>query len=406
MYKLLISCLLFCFACSRGGAGLPDSQPDDASRADPADLGRADRGLVPDLSLPVAWRDFKLVEVARFAVEDAPHSLITTDLNHDGRPDLVVGGLTNKKVVAYVNQGGLKFQTPAGGAVTTGFPLWLSTTARDHGGDIAVAGFIDDSIDLVHSDGTGALSGRIRLMTGKDHNPSHVAAADLDADGFTDLVSAEFGSGNSGTTAGLWWGKADGTFADPVAQPAGTGAAASVIADLNVDGIADIVTADYGGKSYSVVLGQGSRRFAAARTQLLAAPARIVQSADFNQDGKPDLAISLDKNPGIVAVLLGNGDGTFGPERDQTVGGGPYGLDIADLNHDGHPDIYTANYDGSSVSVLLGNGDGSFAAAVTLPIGKVSLAAVSADFDGDGKPDIAAVSLGTSEVVILRNESH
>src|SRR5271169_1274882 len=61
--------------------------------------------------------------------------------------------------------------------------------------------------------------------------------------------------------------------------------------------------------------------------------------ADFNHDGKMDLAVASFEEPGEVQVFLGNGDGTFGPPTAYDAGTATGPLVVGDLNHDGNADI-------------------------------------------------------------------
>lgn len=67
-----------------------------------------------------------------------------------------------------------------------------------------------------------------------------------------------------------------------------------------------------------------------------------VAVADFNGDGKPDVAVN-DQLGNTVAVSLGNGDGTFQPYKSYATGIRPYFLATADLNHDGKTDLVVTN---------------------------------------------------------------
>src|SRR5213075_2553973 len=84
----------------------------------------------------------------------------------------------------------------------------------------------------------------------------------------------------------------------------------------------------------------------------------FVAVGDFNGDGRGDLAIA-NFNSSTVSVLLGNGNGTFQPNTCTTCGTGtnPSALAVADFNGDGRSDLATANYgNGGSISILLGSG--------------------------------------------------
>jgi hypothetical protein len=133
-----------------------------------------------------------------------------------------------------------------------------------------------------------------------------------------------------------------------------------------------------------------------------ATPGAAVVTADFNGDGRVDLAVHRAAGANPVGVLLGNGDGTFQAVRNAAAGtswGGPGSLAVGDFNADGRPDLATANDDGT-VSVLLGNGDGTFAAPRTLVLADqtIALSVTAGDFDADGRLDLAvgAVFVGIS----------
>jgi hypothetical protein len=119
--------------------------------------------------------------------------------------------------------------------------------------------------------------------------------------------------------------------------------------------------------------------------------------ADFNGDGKPDLAVSNSGGP--VAVSLGNGDGTFQASQIYGAGKASQSVAVGDFNGDGKLDLVAA--DGGVVSLLLGNGDGTFQPELNYAgaggnAGGTSLAV--GDFNGDG-----ALDLVTEGVSVLLN---
>jgi hypothetical protein len=132
--------------------------------------------------------------------------------------------------------------------------------------------------------------------------------------------------------------------------------------------------------------------FSLSHTSTAAIPDGIV-TADFNGDGRPDLAVVASNVVGEVYVFLGNGDGTFAPAVAYSTGGQyPQSVAVGDFNGDGKPDLAVANYnDGTecSVAILLGNGDGTFGGAANFVVGSALTQLVVADFNGDGKLDIA-----------------
>jgi len=185
------------------------------------------------------------------------------------------------------------------------------------------------------------------------------------------------------------------------------------VADLNNDGFVDLVTADScatnncSGGSISVLLGNGDGTFQAAVGYSSGGEnATAVAISDVNHDGKPDVVVvnncanNSNCTNGSVSVLLGNGDGTFQPAVSYSSGGeDSLSIAVADVNGDGYPDLLVANDCGSnnctsgSVSVLLGKGDGTFNAAVAYSSGgQGAMFVVVGDVNGDGKPDLAVAN--------------
>ena len=170
---------------------------------------------------------------------------------------------------------------------------------------------------------------------------------DLNHDNIPDLVVADTGCRNHYGHLAVLLGKGDGTFQKPVTYEAGEGPLSLVLADFNGDGNLDVAVATVQG--VEVLLGNGDGTF--SRPKLYAkgpGPISIV-AADFNGDGFIDLAATENNN---VIVLLGNGDGTFQPPvRFHCKDCGQ--LITADFNVDGKPDLASVNSYYGTVTILL-----------------------------------------------------
>jgi hypothetical protein len=174
-------------------------------------------------------------------------------------------------------------------------------------------------------------------------------------------------------------------------------------ADFNSDGKIDLATSNWSTNDLSVFLGTGIGTFNLPTNYAVGlSPAEII-SADFNNDGKLDLALAGGTNN--VWVLLGDGLGAFGTSTSFGVVMYPTSLCAADFNNDGNLDLAVGNGNVSNtISVLLGNGLGGFGASIqfnvgTCPCGSSSLK--SSDFNSDGNADLAVSNQNSNDVTIL-----
>ena len=200
--------------------------------------------------------------------------------------------------------------------------------------------------------------------------------ADINGDGIPDLLVANACSTPAcpNATLGVLFGNGNGTF-QPVIVSAFAGANSLTVADINGDGKPDLILGL--GDSIAVMLGNGNGTFQPpVDYSIEGLSALSVALADINGDGKLDAVVAIECNNvfcanGLVGVLLGNGDGTFQPVVTYNSGAqDAISIAVADVSGDGHPDIVVANVlcnncAGGSVGVLLGNGDGTFQPVVT-----------------------------------------
>ncbi|MCX7916781.1 MAG: VCBS repeat-containing protein, partial [bacterium] len=129
---------------------------------------------------------------------------------------------------------------------------------------------------------------------------------------------------------------------------------------------------------------------------------QYIISDDFNRDGKPDIAVTSYSFPEQFYVLLGNGDFSFQTSYYNFMSY-PKGIVSSDFNRDGIPDIAVVSYN-SYFNCYLGNGDGSFTFKSTNSTSYVSLYITSGDFDNDGIEDIAVSAYFNSKVHIFRGK--
>jgi uncharacterized protein (TIGR03437 family) len=333
----------------------------------------------------------------------APYAIAVGDFDGDHKTDLAV--LCQQQILILLGNGDGTFHPgPAALSQPTGPFNIGSLVAADfnHDGltDLALlqtTGFGQPNLMLVWmASGNGAFRPPMTFMsTVVFGNPGSAQAADVNGDGFPDLIYIS-------SQPTLFLGRGDGTFSDPMVLYTGILSAAATVADFNVDGKVDIAFSGIpltGVSATELLLGNGDGTFSSS---LVASLGTIVVAGDFNGDGKPDLAIG-DFASSSVYGLLGKGDGTF--EAPVMTPGFLGSMVAADLNGDGKSDLALASGTASLVVLLVSKGDGSFQVANNpIALDDIPSFLVTADINGDGKPDLAVVA-GSGVSILLNTTS-
>jgi len=225
---------------------------------------------------------------------------------------------------------------------------------------------------------------RSQIATGQ--NPTALAVADITGDGESDLIVANQGAASLSILRGL----GNGFFQPLTTEATGISPHALAVGDFNQDGRLDLAVANFASNSVDIFLGIGNGNFRLFGSLAAAGPSAIAV-ADFNGDGRLDLAV-VATNSNSVSIFLGNGNGGFLPFFSSTVGDRPVSIATADFNGDGRLDLAVANMASNSVSILLGTGAGIFLNPRNFSAGQLPAYVALADFDGNGTIDIAVAN--------------
>jgi hypothetical protein len=273
-----------------------------------------------------------------------PTSIAVGDLNGDGAPDLASASADGPgSVSVLLNRGSGRFRR-AGTYRSARRAFGIAAGDINHDGIVDLVTANDSRKDFTVLLGTRA--GRFRVAH-RYPGPAatDVALGDLDGDGLLDAVLS---GGKS--AAIVRRGHGDGSFGRRHTYKSGKGPFDVTLADVNHDQRLDILIANYGASSVSVLLATGPATFVRRSRYSMGGfgNADAVAVADFDGDGNVDIA-----SPDYFGPVMrpGRGDGTFGKQA--TIVGDLWtqGAAVADFNLDGWPDLaFNATCDGPDCS--------------------------------------------------------
>ncbi len=332
-------------------------------------------------------------------------ALVAADLNGDGNVDFATRSISVDDLVVSV------FLADGGGAfVRTDFPTpggdgysLFETADFDGDGDrdLVITLETESALNVVRvlfNNGAGTFT------PGIDHplpwGPRGLAVADLNGDGAVDLALVSRAKLGVPTVVGVLRNDGGGGFLPAVEYPAVDNAYAIMAVDLSGDGWSDLATLNFDERTVSVFLNDGQGSFA-PKFDYPASPDGYFPwsfaAADLNSDGISDVVVAsygfIDGTN--VSTFLNDGVGNLITRVDYPgldSGSAIQDITTVDLNGDGRLDV--AALKGQSVSVLFNQGDGTLVGQVDYPTMEFTQAVVGADLNGDGRSDLLTVGPG------------
>ena len=354
-------------------------------------------------------------DVNRIAVGTAPASIVLADFNRDGKLDVAVANSGSKNVTILLGdgKGGLTQATgspfPAGDNPND---IAVGDVNGDGKPDLAFANHDTHYVTVLLGDVRGAFApapGSPVTVNSRPH-PHGIAFGDFNGDHNLDFVIDDWG--NNRVT--VVFGDGKGNFASPgVSFAVGQMPYQRVrAADVNKDGFADVITTNFESGDVTVLLGDGKGGFSQSPGSPFKANRHPfgVATSDVNGDGKLDLAVvnfsgqGTDTSDDAITILLGNGDGSFkqAPGSPFKSGRLPVAAAVGDTNGDGFGDVASANMGGNNVTLLLGGKNGLRPASGSpFTVGHHPECVALGDLNGDGKADIVVANLEDNDVMII-----
>lgn len=178
-------------------------------------------------------------------------------------------------------------------------------------------------------------------------------------------------------------------FKPAVSYPVGAQALDVAIADFNGDGKKDLAVSNRADNNVSILRGNGKGAFGAAHDYPAGQLPLGLRAGDYNGDGRTDLAVANQSPAGGVTILLGTASGfsshhyPAGPASSYVAAGR--------FTADKRPDLAVSNENGNTVSILRGQAGGKFAKIGDLPTDPSPFGIAVSDFNRDGKQDVAVL---------------
>lgn len=350
----------------------------------------------------------------QFTVGQGPVSLVTADFRTIGEQDLAVLNEIDNTITILLNQGTgatEQFAQATNSPISLGkartqappVPASLATGSLNSNTDslpdlLVVDPVADNVIELLQN---SAADGTFTIQSSPiavGHEPSAIVVGEFNTNTNSDLgfVVTNFAD----NTYSVFTGNGDGTFTQvagsPFALPSGqTGPIAITSADFNQDGIPDLAILNQGSNNVTVLEGKGNGTFTPFPNSPLAVGNLPVAIASGSLSGStgPALAIVNQKDNSLI-VYLGNGNGTFVESSQSPIATDttPSGVVIADFLQQSLGGIAVTNTGAGTVTVYADVGSGLFTNAIEPPAGTDPLAIVASNFTNGTFPDIAVTN--------------
>jgi len=359
-----------------------------------------------------------------YPVASSPYSVVAADVNGDGKPDLICAshgaGHGADTLTVWTNNGSGLFGSNATYSVGS---VTKYVTAADVNGDgwvdLICANYGSNTLSVLTNDAHGGFVLASTPSTSanglNDIEPEMVLAADVNGDGQMDLITPNRWTGSLSVLTND--GSGGFKIASVLLCTNGQGTFSVASADVNGDGWVDLICANYNTNTLTIFTNDGSGGFKLSSTPTVGTNPNTVIAADVNGDHKMDLICANVGSPSAyplsVSVLTNNGSGGFGSNATYQVDGGSAAANVysgssliaaTDFNGDGKVDLLCVDYAFGTLLIYTNNGSGGFHLFNSSPApSSIPYAVIAADVNGDGKPDVVYVDQSYNQMVVVTN---
>ena len=355
---------------------------------------------------------------------NSDEGVLIGDIDGDGKPDIIISNNLSTTIFVYRNissTGSISagsFASPV--SFTTGSnPAQIAIGDIDGDGkpDLAVTNIGSAFVSVFLNTSTpGSISFNSQVPISVSTIQSYgIAIRDIDGDGKADLIVGNYSTNNLSVFRNI---SIPGTISFSSASIFTVAGASRglTLGDLDGDGKPDIINTNSFASSVSVLRNTsvpGTISFSGHIEFSTGLNPYGVTIGDIDGDGHLDI-ITANNGTTTISVLRntfpGVGTITLAGNVDFTVSSSPWWVAIGDIDGDSHPDLVCTNRGGNTISVLRNTATsgsitaGSLASQVVFNTGNAPVTVAVGDLDGDGKADLAVTSYNSSTVSIYRND--
>lgn len=371
--------------------------------------------------------DGSFLSAAHYTVGSRPEGVAAGDFDADGDTDLAVANFNSPFISVLRNRGNGTFLTQVQYAGTSGATGIVAQDLDEDGDiDVAVSSWNSDNATVLINNGRNSSGTWLGFAAATNYAvgdaPASIATADFNGDGKPDLVTTNYQSNNISVllNAGLNGGGTWQGFAAQQTFASGSGVNSVSTDDWDDDGDVDVAVVNRDADNLQFYLNNGIdglgvwQGLLAPTTLAVHVQPRFVTSADFNNDGRLDLAVTsagFPSVPGTTVSIFQNSGGQgadwqgFSALQDFRTGLSPYGITATDLDGDGDKDLGVCALDSDEAWIMINQGAGQFPLNGIYITGHWPWYAVAGDVDLDLDNDLVVANRQSGTLSLLKNNS-